>query len=256
MAVAVVGASYSGLVLARTLHHLYPGRFIVKLFEKRRADNMCEVNGSINFFWARETMSVLGLEDMQLRLPAPDASKGRTDKQKLLAGLASSLPRGSVLYGARVVGLSKGKSRAKLKVVWDKVRGEEEEEEEDEEEERLEGEEFDIIVAADGLTSASRGLMLSTSNDAKARQFLLIGDAARPFGREPCCSFDRIRSGASDAMMESIEIGKALAEEGISSTRLASYTLTAWRWRYTRNTAFIAAVLLLAILSFVAARFG
>ena len=247
--ICVVGASYSGLVLARTLHYLYPGKFDIRLLERRRVDNLCEINGSINFFWAKETLSTIGLGKVQRSLPAPDASEGRTDKNLLLTALASSLPRGSVVYGTRVVDVHKGSSGVNCCVVWERGTGDEAE---------RESAEFDMVVAADGLTSTCRTLMMAMHDHASAGKprppCLLIGDAARPFGRELFCSFDRIRRGASDAMVESIEIGKALGEEGASAARLLGHTLEAWRWRYFRNTLVMAAVVVTCIFAFVAAR--
>ena len=231
--VAIVGGSYAGLSLARTLHTHYPNRFHLCLFELLSEHHMATMDGSFLFHDADTTLAALQL----VHLGTTPVGE-RTNKQEWLHALASSLPQNTIRYNTHV-----------SNIAWDLhsqtfaltvVHGDDD---------RCLQHSFDIVIAADGLTSPLRHTMLAKEPAAQHMPFFLLGDAARQFGREWCFGVHRTRYGASRGMADAVQLGLLLGKRRIVPVEeeeevagededdpLAAYRLLAWTQRRQRNT--------------------
>ena len=192
---AIVGGSYAGLSLARTLHTHYPNQFHLCLFELLPEHHMATtLDGSFLFHDAETTLAAL-----QLVHTMKGAAGERTNKQEWLLALASSLPNNTIRYNTHVSNIEwNARSQTFALTV---VHGDDD---------RCFEHAFDIVVAADGLTSPSRHTMLAKEPAAQHMPFFLLGDAARQFGREWCFGVHRTKYGASRGMANAVRLGMLL----------------------------------------------
>jgi hypothetical protein len=226
--VAVIGSSYAGLCFARALHTTKgKSKFQVQLFELRSQETMSEVDGSLQFYDGLSILESLELDDLYNR-----ATQGnnRTNKSILLQGLADSLPKTSKIHyeaGVRRIHVDE-ESDAMLVEYVDRFL-------------KSQTASFDLVIAADGLTSRTRALMATGSN----APFFLLGDASHTYGRELCFGLQRTRYGGSQAMAAAVTLANILGlldfNQGTSRAcrseeRLHPYTLRAWYQRRRRNT--------------------
>lgn len=255
--VGIVGGSYAGCCLARMLvakgmegggkkrgrHSKDLGGngssdVRVTVLELRSEQELRSVPGSLNFYGCAERLHQLGIQHTFAEGGASvsaldDGNGSRTSKAKLFCTLIDSLPRGTIYFESRVesieyvdkvvlVACTDLSSASDSEVVH----------------------EFDVLIAADGLTSRSRSMISDDSLPC-----FLLGDASRLFGREFCFGLLRTRYGASQAMKDSCHFAESFIEivrqsGGALSGRvllggLASYTIPAWRARMRRNAAFL-----------------
>lgn len=108
--VAVIGAGFSGLALARALQHL-GACADVTVFEKSAGTGSLRMYGEVEVPHASEVMRQLGLADewRALRAEAVDpSSPSSVPMQPLLAALTRSLPAGTVRSNARVTRVTAG----------------------------------------------------------------------------------------------------------------------------------------------------
>lgn len=256
--VGVIGGSYAGCCLARMLvtkgtagggkkkrgpHSKdlagnESADVQVKVLELRSEQELRSIPGSLNFYGCAERLHQLEIDPSTEGDAGSSAlddgnGRGRTSKSKLFCTLVDSLPRGTISFESRVerikyvgkvvvVTCTDLSSASDSEVVY----------------------EFDVLVAADGLTSGSRSMITDDSVPC-----FLLGDASRLFGREFCFGLLRTRYGASHAMKDSCHFAESFFEivrqsGGVVSSRvllegLASYTIRAWRARMRRNAAFL-----------------
>ena len=229
MRVAVIGSSYAGLCFARALHTANcKTKFHVQLFELRSEETFAKVDGSLQFYDGASVLDSLGLKELYVRATTRD--NNRTNKSMLLTGLAESLPKNyRIHYEAGVRSIHVDEESDAMIVEYVDIA------------EVSRTAAFDVVIAADGLTSRTRALMGSNFH----APFLLVGDASHTYGRELCFGLQRTRYGGSQAMAAAVTLASILTldlDVNHGSTwiseevRLHPYTLRAWYQRRRRNT--------------------
>ena len=233
MRVAVIGSSYAGLCFARALHTANcKTTFHVHLFELRSEDAFAKVDGSLQFYDGASVLDSLGLKELYVRATTRD--NNRTNKSMLLTGLAESLPKDYRIHyeaGVRSIHVDE-ESDAMIVIEYVDIA------------QVSRTAAFDVVIAADGLTSRTRALMGSNFH----APFFLVGDASHTYGRELCFGLQRTRYGGSQAMAAAVTLADVLTSLDLDldvnhgstwiseEVRLHPYTLRAWYQRRKRNT--------------------
>ena len=235
--ICIVGASYAGLALARTLHAHHPKQFNIQLFEMRARTDLADFSSSLLFHNQRVTLTALNLPNLIETLNDGNGN-GRTSKCKLFEGLCSSVPKNLIHYQTRVVDLVWDSQLKKMVVAVENR------------EDKVVHLSFDWVVSADGLTSSTRKMAMDVND---AAPHLLLGDATRQFGRELCFGLPRTRYGASSAMADAVTLGRLLGSKnglnGSESTEdvFCVYRFHAWEKRRWRNTVMLMMTLFLVV---------
>mmetsp|Transcript_59703 Transcript_59703/g.135095 ORF Transcript_59703/g.135095 Transcript_59703/m.135095 type:complete len:333 (-) Transcript_59703:334-1332(-) len=233
--VAIVGASYAGLVLARTLQHLSPRFRTCVIEECDRESHIEQEFGEVNLR-GKETriFATMGLEDSLAGLTRQPDRVSSLRRRELLACLTESLQPGTVCYGrylSAIAPISHGGFHLTL--------------------ENLEVGEFsapekrvvDHVVLAYGLSPLTSSLVTAKIADRVG----LIGDARLPFELAPVAvGWTRIRHGAYLAMADGLAVARLLSEYSLSNdggpgggaVRYEVYSAARWQKdRRVRRTA-------------------
>jgi hypothetical protein len=242
ISIGIIGSSYAGLCLARALHLQ---QFTdVKLLELRPQEAfVSEVSGSLQFHDGRHTLERLDLETLYLK--TLQKKTGRTDKRELLHGLMSSLPLGWIHYMTRIyaISISKNNEHIICECAVDAI-------------DAIDGNDgtandgktisyhFDIVIAADGLTSRTRHMIAAED----CVPFFLCGDAAQTYGSELCFGLYRTCYGGSEAMANAVTFVDMLSALSAPANvldvdKLQPYTLHSWYQRRRRNAVLMASAL-------------
>ena len=234
--IGIIGASYCGLCLARTLTTKYNNIFEVTLLELRDRDVICATSGSLQLN-AFLTFKTLHLEDLY---HASLQECGRKSKTILLQGLIQSV-QDKIFFNTKVEDIICEKTNEMRIECIDHTTTTSSEFE------------FDIIIGTDGLTSQSRAIMSRKLNSTKNHPlipYLMCGDSTIVFGRELFCGYHRTRYGANKAMADAVSLADMLGTAGMDNgtniadrvqfilkqTEIYPYTLEYWYQTRRRNT--------------------
>ena len=198
--IAIIGAGFGGLALARALQRARSGHVLV--FEKEPALEAVWVGGPLHVPSAELVLTALGLAKQSETLHAASTQPGYLLHQELRLTLAESLQRGTLQCGRRVVGVERDGERLRVE---------------------LDGgaETFDLVVVASGMASplvARAALPLTAA----------IGDVRWAQGRWWDFGATRIRYGADRALREAIELGDRL-RHGVTGD-LGRFAASRRRW--------------------------
>ena len=198
--IAIVGAGFGGLALARALQHARAGQVLV--FEKEPSLEAVWVGGPLHVPSAKLVLTALGLAAQSETLHASSKQPGYLLHQELRLTLADSLQRGTLQCGRRVVGVERDGER--LRVELDSG-----------------AEIFDLVVVASGMASplVARSAMPFTA---------AIGDVRWAQGRWWDFGATRIRYGADRALREAVELGDRL-RHGVTGD-LGRFAASRRRW--------------------------
>lgn len=209
--VAIVGAGFAGLSLARALQRC--DAFEVVVFEVKREDSCDVICGCLHLPSAGGVLSSLGLEDAWLKLDSGDAA-AEVEFKGLRRALVRSLRESTVRWGTRVTGISTDavsgvRLRTSCATVgpgsdrrhrWsgDAPRGEE-----------TWSRPFDVVVAADGWRSVVRDRAGGLPKDAPVAA---IGDARWIWGRWWDFGYARVQRGGDAALTDGTRLAAQLLE--------------------------------------------
>jgi hypothetical protein len=240
--IAVIGASYAGLAFASMIHNHYPNQIVVHLFELCAAEQMASIDGSLVFHNKVTTLNSLNLPEL---IKTTTFENQRTSKNKLLHGLASSLPNNSIHYHTKVHNVEWDETTTKMVVMVEDLDLDKEGAEKD-----FTLLTFDIVVGADGLLSKTRDIMLAKTNtEYGAIPYFLLGNSSRQYGRELCFGLQRTRYGASLAMADAVKLGRLLGwciqhDHSIHDfDELVPFTISDWKRRRRRNNLLIITIM-------------
>lgn len=245
--VAIVGASFSGLSLARALQRDDAGGppFDVWLFEEEegRARQLERENGMVNLCGREASlMERLGLGALCATLTRHAARRHYVQRREILRIMVDSLRPGTVRHGLRlrsVAAAADGRFVLDLEAADDGDGGG------DARRATVESERFDHVVLAYGLS----GLTSTAVPPDVAERVALVGDARTQFGLEPWFGYQRINYGASSAMADGLCLADRLlarrggrgggggesAGEPDAAAEVASGVYSAARWQRTRR---------------------
>jgi len=200
LSVGIIGGSYGGLALARSLQlgTSEEENIRVIVLEKKPHDEIC--NGTVQVANAEELLRKL-LVPRKISTLTDNSAQGadaRVQRQALLTCLADGLTPGTVLYNKTVVSVRSAPDHRAIKVIV---------------ETQHKGREaflFDYVVAADGLTSPTRSILLASTDTVAKEACLLLGDAGVQFGCEFMFGLYRIQYGLSSTLDQACGLSKAL----------------------------------------------
>jgi hypothetical protein len=227
--IAIIGASFSGLTVARALQRRLPNDAQeVVVFE--RYDQSCyinNVNGGLEMHGLAESLlASLGLKHVFGGLDCCGVAQTIVPRSQLLRGLFDSLLPGTVQNGFRVTGVANTTDGCLALVLQEKTPHKVP---------------FDCVVLACGITT-----LASIEIPAQiAHRVAVVGDARIQKGYELFFGYQRITSGAGDAMADALAFTEVFAK-GDRPTFLAEYSVSHWkRARRIRGVAFAVCLLLL-----------
>jgi 2-polyprenyl-6-methoxyphenol hydroxylase-like FAD-dependent oxidoreductase len=243
---AVAGGSFSGLALALALQKT--SDVDVRIFEARSEKETWEVNGSIYLHDGELLLQRLGLQSVWKRLADAPGKSAWVLQQELVSAMTKSLRAGTVQYNSRICAI-RVNAEGHLQCDLSHSNGASI---------TSADEDFDLLVAADGLTSTLRAMVPTAVQDRVG----LIGDARVQFGREPFLGVHRINFGAGRALEEGLQLAGVLAScsecgmKGKAHSRttnppgssMGRFSVAHWRQTRARTTGIGVGLLLLLLL--------